>query len=145
MVAVATLVCLLLVICAVLAWWWYTRPSITERRFLVAFQSIFELGAECAMEEFFGVAVGSSRSKKDQMLGLGITKDVFVKTVIRRCGRTKDLMKTRIGDSRANDSATRSVKRDALKLWRKVDANGDGQVRLWAYVVGVDKLSVFYK
>ena len=142
MVAVATLVCFLLVICAVLAWWWYTRPSITERRFVSAFLPIFELGAERAMEEFFGVAVGSSRSKKDRMLGLGITKDVFVKTVIRRCGRAKDLMKTRIGDSRVSDATTMRVKHDALKLWQKVDADGDGQVRLWAYVVVFDKLSV---
>ena len=98
---------LLIVILGVLGWWRYTRPSKTEQRFVKAFSRITELGAEAIVEKFFGVSIGS-----------GITKVVFLNAVALRCGRAGEI----------------GVTAASIRLWNKLDEDGDGQVDLDEFV-----------
>ena len=66
---------LLIVLCIVVGWWHYTRPSLVEERFIDEFRGIEDGGAALMVRNFFGVKIGS-----------GITKDVFVDAVVRKCG-----------------------------------------------------------
>ena len=108
---------LLLVLCAGLGYWRYTRPSIMEQRFVNVFRHINEKGAERSVTNFFGVPIG-----------LGITKDVFVAAVIRQCGRKH-------GGSDSGVAA--KTEAHALKLWDKLDEDDDGQVTLDEFVTFV--------
>ena len=100
LVAVTTLCLLLLVLCIVLGLWRYTRPSIMEERFIDAFRGI-EDGGKLMVRNFFGVAIGS-----------GISQEVFVAAVLRRCG-----------GGGGNVKETASTKAHALALWSKLDEN----------------------
>ena len=91
---------LVLVLCIVLGWWRYTRPSVMEERFIEAFRGIEDLGGKIVATRFFGVEIGS-----------GITKDIFVAAVIRRCG----------GSHGGDGTVEASTKAHALKLWSKLD------------------------
>ena len=102
---------ILLVLGAVLGWWRFTRPSIVEERFVNAFRRINELGANRIVKDFFGVTIGS-----------GITKEIFVDAVIKRCG---------------NGAVTASVLAQSSNLWSKLDEDGDGQVTLDEFVTFV--------
>ena len=123
MVGVTTFGILFLVLCAALFKWRYTRPSLVEMRFVGAFRHINTLGATKIVEEFFGVKVGS-----------GITRDVFVAAVIRRCGG-----KDKGGGSRSGGGGG-VVNTNALKLWRKLDENDDGEATLDEFVTFVCEL-----
>ena len=96
---------LLFVLCAALGWWWFSRPSFEEQRFVNAFRRINELGAERIVKDFFGKPVGS-----------GITKDEFIATVTRKCGNG-------VGNTVS-----------ASRLWDKLDEDGDGKVTLSEFV-----------
>ena len=98
---------ILTVLCVVLGWWRYTRPSEVERRFVNHFARINELGASRIASDFFGAPIGS-----------GITKDNFVAAVLKRCGTSGD-------------------DKDVLKLWNKLDEDGDMQVSLDEFVTFV--------
>ena len=98
---------ILTVLCVVLGWWRYTRPSMVERRFVNHFARINELGADRIASDFFGAPIGS-----------GITKDNFVAAVLKRCGTSGD-------------------DKDVLKLWNKLDEDGDMQVSLDEFVTFV--------
>ena len=102
---------ILIVLCVVVGWWRYTRPSVVERRFVNHFARINELGAGRIASDFFGAPIGS-----------GITKDNFVAAVLQRCGTSGD-------------------DKDALKLWDKLDEDGDMQVSLDEFVTFVCDLS----
>ena len=91
---------LLLVLCTALGWWRYTRPSVTEQRFTEAFRGIEDLGGKSVAKEFFGVEIGT-----------GITKDIFVAAVIRRCG----------GSDGGDGTLEAHTKAQALNLWNKLD------------------------
>ena len=111
LVAAVTFGFLLVMFCVTLGWWRHTKPSITEQHFIHAFRHIGELGAARIAKEFFGVP----------SIGMGITKDVFVAAVILRCG----------GHRRGNKGTVSAiVKAHALKLWGKLDEDGDGKVTL---------------
>ena len=84
-----------------------------------AFRHINTLGATKIVEEFFGVKVGS-----------GITRDVFVATVVRRCG----------GNDSGGGSSGSVVKSNALKLWGKLAEDDDGKATLDEFVTFVCKL-----
>ena len=114
---------LFLVLCAALFKCWYTRPSLMEMRFVGAFRHINTLGATKIVEDFFGVKVGS-----------GITRDVFVAAVVRRCGG-----KNKSGGSRGG-GGRRVKKTNALKLWGKLDEDNDGEVTLDEFVTFVCEL-----
>jgi len=88
-------------------------------RFVGAFRHINTLGATKIVEEYFGVKVGS-----------GITRDVFVAAVVRRCG----------GNDSGNGSSGSLVKLNALKLWVKLDENEDGHATLDEFVTFVCEL-----
>jgi hypothetical protein len=107
---------ILLVLGVVLGWWRFTRPSILERRFIKAFRQISELGADRIVTDFFEVSIDS-----------GITKDVFVAAVFRRCSRS----------STPGKHSKVASKADALNLWSKLDEDGDGQVTLDEFVTFV--------
>ena len=66
---------LLIVLCAVVGWWHHTRPSLVEERFINEFRGIEESGAALMVNNFFHTKIGS-----------GITKNVFVDVVARKCG-----------------------------------------------------------
>jgi hypothetical protein len=83
-----------------------------EHRFVGAFQHINTLGADRIIKDFFGVPVGS-----------GITRDVFVAAVKRRCG--------------GNDGGGSGTEAAALVLWGKLDEDNDGQVTLNEFVTFV--------
>jgi len=91
-----------------------------EMRFMGAFRHINTLGATKIVEEFFGVKVGS-----------GITRDVFVATVVRRCGGN---------DSGGGSSGRVIVKSNALKLWGKLAEDDDGKATLDEFVTFVCEL-----
>ena len=102
--ATATIVILLFVVCAVWLRWRYTRPSVMEERFIDAFRRINELGTTRCVNDFFGVAIGS-----------GITQKVFVAAVVQQCGGGKHIN----GGGGVRDGAGDSL--HALNLWRKLD------------------------
>jgi hypothetical protein len=102
---------ILLVLGVVLGWWRFTRPSIVEERFINAFRRINEVGANRIVKDFFGVTIG-----------LGITKEIFVGAVIKRCG---------------NGAGTASAMAQSSNLWSKLDEDGDGQVTLDEFVTFV--------
>jgi hypothetical protein len=89
-----------------------------EMRFVGAFRHINSLGATKIVEEYFGVKVGN-----------GITRDVFVAAVVRRCGG-----KDKGGGSRGGGGV---VNTNALKLWGKLDEDDDGEVTLDEFITFV--------
>ena len=124
MVGVTMFGILFLVLCAALFKCWYTRPSLMEMRFVGAFRHINTLGATKIVEDFFGVKVGS-----------GITRDVFVAAVVRRCGG-----KDKGGGGSRGGGGRRVKKTNALKLWGKLDEDNDGEVSLDEFVTFVCEL-----
>ena len=117
LVAAITFGFLLFVLSIVIVKWHYTKPSVVEERFIDAFQRINELGAKRVVADFFGAEIGT-----------GITQEVFVAAVIRRCGGTSSK------EGGSSDAVATSVKTNALKLWDKLDEDGDGQVTLEEFV-----------
>ena len=114
---------LLLVLCAALGWRWYTRPSLVEQRFVYAFRHINKLGIARLLKNYFGVPTG-----------LGITKAVFVAAVTRQCGRSTMAAYEGGGAVRSHGRHDGGVvtaartKAEVLKLWTKIDKDGDGKV-----------------
>ena len=101
---------ILFILFVVLFRWRYTRPSVVERRFVDAFARINELGAERIVKDFFNVPIES-----------GITKDVFVAAIVRNNSGGNG------GDGGAEEARTET---HALKLWAKLDEDGDSKVTL---------------
>ena len=63
-------------------------------------------------------------------VGRGITRDVFVTAVVRRCG----------GKDKGGGSRGGMVNTNALKLWGKLDEDDDGEVTLDEFVTFVCEL-----
>ena len=116
-----------LALCAMVGWWRYTRPSKVQKHFLNAFNRISEHGAAQMVEDFFDVPIAASQRNvlsatgKSLASGVGITKDVFVAAVIRRCASGDGIV-------------TPQLRTEAANLWTKVDVDGDNLVTLGEFV-----------
>ena len=99
-----------------------SKPPRLERDFVAAFADIGEVGAEAAVEEFFGKG-----SRK------GVSREIFLKKCKSKLGRGV-VSRARKKSRKLEKQATKEKAKALVDLWNKLDIDKDGSVTLDEFV-----------
>ena len=99
------------------------RPPDVERLFVRAFSTLEDDGAAVVVDKFFGAG---SR--------YGITQKVFIDSLTEMLRHTERIATTKAPTKGLTSIGDAKVNNDVMRLWVKLDADGDGKVSLVEFV-----------